>query len=79
MVKVAHDGNYRVSLLRWPEESGATINPSLPAGVAGADKAFRVVPGEAICATHGTLRIDGEDLETKALPEGDTFKKRLQR
>ena len=65
------DGNYRISLRRWPAESGAAINASLPAGknVPGTSKAFRVVPGEAIDATHGTLRIDGKDLETKPVAQ----------
>ncbi len=70
-VKVVRDGNYRISLRRWPAESGAAINASLPAGknVPGTSKAFRVVPGEAIDATHGTLRIDGKDLETKPVAQ----------
>lgn len=71
-VKVIRNGKYRVSLRRWPAESGAAINVSLPAGenVPGVTKAFRTVPGKAIVATHGTLRIDGKDLETKPVPEG---------
>ncbi len=71
-VKVVRDGKYRISLRRWPAESGAAINAALPAetNVPGASKAFRVVPGEAIQATHGTLRIDGKDLETKPVSEG---------
>ncbi|YCM46727.1 arylsulfatase [Verrucomicrobiaceae bacterium 227] len=66
-VKVIRDGNYRVSLRRWPAESGAAINASLPPGknVPGAAEAFRIVPGKSIEATHGILRIDGKDLEIK--------------
>lgn len=66
-VKALRDGKYQVSLRRWPVESGAAINSSLPAGddVPGATKAFRTTPGSAIGATHAVLRIDGQDLERK--------------
>lgn len=71
-VKVVEDGNYQISLRRWPVESGLAINAATPAGanVPGATKAFRTVEGNAIGATHGVLRIDGKDLETKPLVEG---------
>ncbi|MBK1829955.1 arylsulfatase [Verrucomicrobiaceae bacterium R5-34] len=71
-VKVVEDGKYRISLRRWPAESGAAINAALPAGkaVPGASRAFREEQGKAIGATAATLRIDGKDLETKAV-EGD--------
>lgn len=71
-VKVVSDGKYRISVRRWPAESGVAINASLPAGenVPGADKAFRTNPGNAIGATAATLRIDGNDLETKPVTEG---------
>lgn len=66
-VKAIRDGKYQVSLRRWPVESGAAINASLPAedDVPGASKAFRTAPGNAIGATHGVLRIDGKDLDRK--------------
>ncbi|MEP4077658.1 arylsulfatase [Haloferula sp.] len=68
--KVVRDGKYRVSLRRWPAESGAGINEALPAGkgVPGPSEAFRETPGKGIEATHATLRIDGKDLETKPVP-----------
>ncbi|QEF98542.1 Arylsulfatase precursor [Stieleria maiorica] len=71
-VKVVRDGKYQISLRRWPAESGAAINASLPAGenVPGATAAFRSVPGNAIGATHGVLRIDSEDLDRKPVQEG---------
>ena len=71
-VKVVRDGKYRIALRRWPEESGAGINASLPPGeeVPGATKAFRSVPGISIGATHGSLIIDGKTLETKPVEEG---------
>ncbi len=69
-VKVVRDGKYRISLRRWPAESGAAINAALPAGedVPGAEKAYRATTGEAIGATTATLRINGKDLETKPVP-----------
>ena len=71
-VKVVQDGKYKVSLRRWPTESGAAINASLPAGqpVPGATKAFREEEGKGIGATKATLRIDGKDLETQPVIEG---------
>ncbi|WP_182868623.1 arylsulfatase [Rhodopirellula sp. JC639] len=71
-VKVVRDGKFQISLRRWPAESAAAINASLPAGedVSGATAAFRSVPGNAIGATHGVLRIDGEDLDRKPVQEG---------
>ena len=66
-VKVVRDGKYQISLRRWPVESGAAINASLPAGedVPGSTKAFRTVPGEGINATNGVLRIDDKELGRK--------------
>ena len=73
-VKAVRDGNYQISLRRWPLESGLAINADLPAGkdVPGASKAFRTTPGAAIAATHAVLRIDGKNLETKTVEEGAT-------
>ncbi|NNJ26361.1 arylsulfatase [Alienimonas chondri] len=70
-VKVVEDGKYRVSLRRWPAESGAAINAALPAGdnVPGATRAFRNVPGASIAATHAVLRIDDQDLARKPVGE----------
>ena len=68
-IKVLRAGNYEVEVRRWPEESGKAINEALPAGdqVPGADKAFRAQPGLAIGATSATMRLNNEDLETKAV------------
>lgn len=68
-VKVLKNGKYKVSLRRWPAESGAAINASLPAGenVPGPSRAFRNVPGNSIGATHAVLRIDGQDLDRKTV------------
>ncbi|MCO8123486.1 arylsulfatase [Stieleria sp. TO1_6] len=66
-VKVIQDGKYQISLRRWPAESGAAINASLPAGenVPGATVAFRTVTGNAIGATEAVLRINDKDLDRK--------------
>lgn len=66
-IKVLKDGKYKVSLRRWPAESGAAINASLPAGenVPGPSRAFRNVSGNSIAATHAVLRIDDQDLDRK--------------
>ncbi|MGB6223253.1 arylsulfatase [Haloferula sp.] len=82
-VKVVEDGKYRISLRRWPAESGAAINAALPAGknVEGVTRAFRTVKGEAIGARTATLRIDGKDLETKPVKgqaEEVSFEKELK-
>ncbi|GAA5506300.1 arylsulfatase [Novipirellula caenicola] len=71
-VKVVRDGKYQISLRRWPGESGASINASLPAGenVPGAAEAFRTTPGSAIDATHAVLRIDDKDLDRKPVDAG---------
>ena len=75
-------GNYQVEVRRWPKESGKAINEALPAGdqVPGADKAFRTQPGLAIDAVSATMRLNNEDLETKAVRdemESVTFEVKL--
>ena len=57
-VFVYEDGDYEIRLRRWPEESDAPINASLPAGddVPGV-KAFRTAPGQKIEPTTATLTI----------------------
>jgi hypothetical protein len=72
-VKVVTEGTFEISLLRWPQEANQPINASLPAGpnVPGAAKAFRTTPGAAIAATQAVLRVDGKDLETKPVRDGD--------
>lgn len=73
-VKVLKDGKYKVSLRRWPAESGAAINASLPAGenVPGPTRAFRNVVGNSIGATHAVLRIDEQDLDRKTVTKDAT-------
>ncbi|EMI21412.1 arylsulfatase B [Rhodopirellula maiorica SM1] len=71
-MKVVRDGKYQISLRRWPGESGAAINASLPPeeNVPGATKAFRTTPGDAIGASHAVLRIDDKDLDRKPVSPG---------
>ena len=70
-VKALKDGRYRISLRRWPAESGNAINAAVPAGedVPGATAAFRTTKGNAIGATHAVLRIDDQDLDRKPIEE----------
>ena len=72
-VKVVASGSYRISLRRWPLEADAPITAALPPGsdVPGATKAFRARPGAAIPATRATLRLNGNDLETKSVQPSD--------
>ncbi|MEM1084702.1 MAG: arylsulfatase [Verrucomicrobiota bacterium] len=72
-VKLVRSGKYRISLRRWPLESGAAINAALPAGsnVPGASKAFRARPGKAIEASHAVLRIDDREFGRKPIQEKD--------
>ena len=71
-VKAIRDGKYKVSVRRWPVESGAAINASLPAGenVPGATKSFRTYPGNAIGETHAVLQLDDKEIERKPVTEG---------
>ena len=58
--------------MRWPAESGKGINEELVAGanVPGESKAFRAQIGQAIGAKSATLRLNGENLETKPVNLG---------
>jgi arylsulfatase A-like enzyme len=71
-VKVITNGNYKISLRRWPAESDQAITAALPAGekVPGASKAFRETPGRAIATIKATLRINDKVIETIPIPEG---------
>ena len=70
-IKVLKAGNYEIRVLRWPEESGKKINEFLPRGeqVSGADKAFRTQPGLGIEATLATMRLNGEDWQSKPVSQ----------
>jgi hypothetical protein len=71
-LKVLKTGTYQIEVMRWPEESGKAINEELVAGadVPGESKAFRAQVGQAIGAKSATLRLNGENLETKPVNSG---------
>ena len=71
-LKVLKEGTYSIEVMRWPAESGKAINEELVAGgeVPGASKAFRAQIGQSIKAKSATLRLNGKDLETKQIKEG---------
>ncbi|MDA1078551.1 MAG: arylsulfatase [Verrucomicrobia bacterium] len=70
-IKAVREGRYEVEVRRWPKESGRKINEVLLPGasVPGADQAFRARPGLGIGATSATIRLNGEDLESKPVDE----------
>lgn len=72
-VKVVEAGRYRIAVRRWPFEADVPITAGLPAGenVPGATLAFRARRGVAIPAVTATLRIDGKEVATKPVAEGD--------
>ncbi|WP_233200244.1 sulfatase-like hydrolase/transferase [Blastopirellula marina] len=73
-VKVIRDGTYQIHARRWPAEADHSLTSPLPPGenVPGASRAYRAVTGAALPITSATLRIDGKDLETLSVAEGDT-------
>ena len=72
-MKVLKTGRYKVEVLRWPAESDKKINEALPPGraVPGASKTFREAKGASIQASKATLRLDGKDLQSKPVKDGD--------
>lgn len=73
-LKVLKTGTYQIEVMRWPAESGKAINEELVPGadVPGASKAFRAQVGQAINAKSATLRLNGKDLQTKRVKEGES-------
>lgn len=72
-IKVARDGNYAFEVRRWPKESNLKILDGVPAHPAkpGCLPSYSAVAGTALAITSATLRIDGEDLKTKPVDDGD--------
>jgi arylsulfatase B len=72
-VKVLSDGDYRITVRRWPVEADLPITASLAAGenVPGATVAYRAVEGQSIPATSVTLRIDGKIAGAKPVSPAD--------
>jgi arylsulfatase B len=73
-VKVVTGGKYSFSLRRWPAEANKPINAGLPKlpNVPGATKPFSATPGKAFAFKTATLRVDGKDLSSALIKEGDT-------
>jgi arylsulfatase B len=59
-IKIEHDGNYRITLRRWPASVDIPISADLAAGapVQGA-KAYRETPGKGLDAKHAGIKIAG--------------------
>lgn len=72
-IKVMKTGTYRISVLRWPQESGQPITASLPPGknVPGATRAYRATEGIAIKTGQAELRIDEKKIAAKPVEEGN--------
>lgn len=72
-VKVVRDGNYAFEVRRWPEESdlkireGVVAHPPAP----GCLPSYSNIHGRALPIVSATLRIDGEDIETKPVADED--------
>ncbi|GHC47491.1 arylsulfatase [Roseibacillus persicicus] len=71
-LKVAAEGKYRVTLRRWPRETGAKITASLAPGapVPGL-AAFRETPGKALAINRAKMKI-GEFEAEQAVGADDT-------
>ena len=72
-VEVGRDGDYAFEVRRWPEESGLKIREGVPAlkPTPGCLPSYSAVVGTALPVSSATLRIDGEDLETKSVGDHD--------
>ncbi len=68
-VRVVEDGQYEIRLRRWPQETAAPIDASLPAGepVPG-DRAFREQPGKAVAVVRATVQIGDQRAESPVDP-----------
>jgi arylsulfatase B len=70
-VNVVADGKYEVRVRRWPAESGATIEASLPPGadVPGATP-YRARPGKSVPAVRATLTVGDETWQSGKIEPG---------
>ncbi|MGJ8642530.1 MAG: arylsulfatase [Luteolibacter sp.] len=73
-VKAVEAGSYNFEMRRWPKEADLPITAGVPGlpNVPGADKAFSTKKGTAYPVTTATLRINGKDVESQAIPDGAT-------
>ncbi len=72
-VKVVKPGNYVFEVRRWPKESGLKIREGTPPHPSepGTAPSYSAPAGRAVPIVSATLRIDGEDLETRPVAEDD--------
>lgn len=65
---------YAFEVRRWPEESGLKIRQGIPAlaPMPGCLPSYSAVDGAALPVSSATLRINGQDLETKQVDDNDT-------
>ena len=78
-VKFVKDGDYKLTLRRWPRETGANLDASLEPGksVPGLT-AYRETPGKSLKFKTATIQIGDQTLEKKVSGgEGTTFDIRL--
>jgi arylsulfatase B len=78
-VKFVEEGDYKLTLRRWPRESGANLDASLAPGkpVPGM-VAFRETPGKSLKFKMAGIKIGDRTLEKKVSGgEGTTFDMRL--
>lgn len=83
-VKVVTDGAYEITLRRWAKAAETPITSGLAAmpKVPGVGANYSATEGKAIPITSGTLRINGEEIETKpvgAEDKGLTFRVNLKK
>lgn len=73
-VKVVEAGKYQLSVRRWPAESGLKIREGTEAlkPLPGQLPSYSNVKGRALPITAATMRINGQDLETRPVNEADT-------
>lgn len=72
-VEVARGGNYAFEVRRWPVESGLKIREGTPPNppTPGCLPSYSAVPGTALPISSASLRINGQDLETRPVSDDD--------
>ncbi len=72
-IDVASTGTYQFELRRWPPEADQPITASVAPGqnVPGADRAFRVTPGQPLPIGSARLRVDGNTLGEAPVDQSD--------
>ncbi len=71
-VRVVQDGQYDISLRRWPPEVHAAMTAGLPPGArVPGDRPFRAVAGKALPIERAMLSIQGQQLEKRVDPKAE--------